>query len=353
MSTTLIVRDAILAVQGAPDGRKDAREHLAERLEEVARMAAPSTEECLEVLLSAAAGKEPEPDIVESLLIVGLSHPHLAARKGFVPAAMGRRLAARLERVGESERAIAILHELASRCPGDAAIDRDLQALLRRHGMVQDLGDRYFERAMDLMREGRNAEAVGCLREVLQLDRGRKDAARLIRDLRLKESGSRRKTRIHFGRILWVLLPLAAFGAVGWREYSLYEEFRLLPEGVDNHLPAQEARLGALEDFTSRYPVWHGAILAVKERTQLRLEVRRLREEGERRVAEELQAKRLVLEQAEVARQRGLERAGVQDFESALREFRLALELAGDDWEHGPQVAAEIQAITDYLETGE
>ena len=56
MSTTLIVRDAILAVQGAPDGRKDAREHLAERLEEVARMAAPSTEECLEVLLSDTVG---------------------------------------------------------------------------------------------------------------------------------------------------------------------------------------------------------------------------------------------------------------------------------------------------------
>src|ERR1051326_628003 len=139
MTTTLIVRDASLAINGAPEKRGEPREHLRLRIADVAHMEARTAEECVEVLSSVSNGEGADPDVLEALVIVGLAQ------------------------------------------------------LMRRQGMVQDLVNRYFERARKLMREGRNNEAAGWLREVLQLDPSRKDAARLIRDLRFKRAGSRRR----------------------------------------------------------------------------------------------------------------------------------------------------------------
>ena len=145
------------------------------------------------MLNSVANGEGADPDVLEALVIVALAHPALAKRLKMPSVATGRRLAAILERSAAIERTLAVFDVLQKHFPGHESLERDLSQLMCRQGMVQDLVSRYFERAQKLMREGRHNEAAGWLREVLQLDPGRKDAARMIRDLRFKRAKRSRK----------------------------------------------------------------------------------------------------------------------------------------------------------------
>lgn len=345
MTTTLIVRDAMLAVNGAPEKRGAPREHLHLRIAEVAHMDARTAEECIEVLTSVASGEGADPDVLEGLVIVALAHPALAKRLEMPTVATGRRLAAMLERSAAIEHALAVFEVLQRHFPGHESLERDLSQLMCRQGMVQDLVSRYFERALKLIREGRNNEAAGWLREVLQLDPGRKDAARLMRDLRFKRvKRSQRRSGNWRALFAVALLSLGLSWAV-LREFRLREEFRGLAQAAPGNVPALKRRLADMEQFIAGHPLWHGALQVLTERTALRVQLAVLeaKSEEEREVSE--RAARERIEAADLCRARGLAYAQAGDQRRALEAFREALEYGGPEWVQRERVARDVSDL--------
>lgn len=342
MTTTLIVRDATLAIHGAPDKRGEPREHLRLRVAEVAHLDTRTAEECVEVLGAVAGGEGADPEVLEALLILSLAHPRLAETSKLAPMPAGRRLATRLEREGEIDHAMAVLELLLAQFPGHEALERDMAQLMRRQGMVQDLVGRYFERAKRCIAEGRPSEAAGWLREVLQLDPARKDAARLIRDLRFKKMKQGRKLGGGLKVFVALLLCAAGIGALVRRELALAEDFRALPGANEGSTASLERRLSTLEKFVERHPVWHGSLGVLSERSELRVRLAVLADKArQERESVELE-QRLTLQNADLCRTKGLRQAQNGDIAGAIEAFTEALEYGGPSWEHRERVARDL-----------
>jgi tetratricopeptide (TPR) repeat protein len=305
-------------------------------------MDARTAEECIEVLSSVAQGEGADTDVLQALVIVGLAQPKLAERVGLGTVAIAHRLVAALERGGEIDRGLALLEILKKHFPSNESLERDLTQLMRRQGMVKDLVGRYYERARTLMREGRHAEAAGWLREVLQLDPTRKDAARLMRDLRIKRA-SRTQKKSGGWRTPFVLVLLVLGGAwVVLRELRLRAEFAALPTAAPGNEAALERRLADLERFMTAHPIWHGGLSVLNERATLRLELAQIAEaEQERRSAEERAAAER-LESADLCRTRGLGLAQSGDLRGALQALREALIYGGADWPPRERVERDV-----------
>jgi len=345
MTTTLIVRDAVFAINGAPEKRGEPHSHLAARIAEVARMEAQAIEDCVEVLSSVAGGEGADPEVLEALVVVGLALPDMAADLKLSTLETGRKLAVRLEREADTARALAVLDVLAQRFQGDESLERERAQLLSRQGTVKDLTERYFERAKHLLREGRKSEAAGWLREVLQLDPTRKDARRMLRDLRYK-GGARRKVRT--GGLVPLAL-IAALGAGGYlefqRERTLLHAYEALPKAIEGDLSSQRKRLAEVEQFVEAHPVWHGAFRAVAERSELRVQVSVLEEQESQTLQLEERAERERLEAAELLRRKGVMQFQSGDVPGALEAFRQALERGGPEWEQYQTVSRDVADI--------
>lgn len=347
--STLIVRDATLAINGAPEARKDLEEGLELRVREVSRMSREDLDACLDALLEGV--DQDAPDIALALAIVGLAQPAVLEARGRSALATGRKAAACLERSGDPEGALALIVALRARHRGHGALDRDYEAIVRRMGMVRDLADRYLQRANHLLRSGKDEEAIGWLREVLVLEPGRKDVARRIRDLRLKSEGRVGRARVPRKLILAATLVPLLLAALVVGDLSVRERFEALPSGRRDDIASLEARLGALEAFARRFPVWSGAVRVLRERSELRVELAEARERAavaeERRVLEQQEA----LELAESLRFRGRTAADEGHLSEAATFFRQALDAAPPDWEHGARLARDIEAIDAFLAT--
>lgn len=345
MSTTLIVRDATLAINGAPEKRDEPRAHLRLRVAEVAHMDPQAADECAEVLLSVATGEGADPEVLEALVILSLAHPKLAKRLELDSVGTGRRMAAALDRGGDPDRAFAVLELLQQHHPGQPTLERDLAQLMRRQGMVKDLVGRYYDRARKLVREGRHGEAAGWLREILQLDPGRKDAARLLRDLRFKR-GPRPKGRSFAFRPLF-LVAVLGLGAsyLALRELRLRGEFVALPQAAGENPEVLRRRLGELERFVESHPLWHGALRALTERTDLRLRIALLeeRERTQREAAQRTERERL--DAAELCRARGLMHVQSGDAKRGLEALREALAYGGPEWPAFEQVSRDVSVL--------
>lgn len=349
MSTTLIVRDATLVINGAPEKRGEPGEHLRRRLQEVTDMDLGMVEECADVLLTASAGEEPDPEVLEALIVIAIAQPTLAARMGLSPSTTGRRLAARLERLGQTERAMALLDVLVDSLPGEQALERDLGAVMRRQGMVRDLADRYLDRAQSLIREGRTQEAVGWLREILQLDRNRKDVARLIRDLRFQEASAAKSRQIRWRFVVFALLGSLGLSFVLFREVKLLDEYRAMPQVAEGNLGAMHRRLASLESFMDRHPAWHRTFHLLKERSALRIEVERLQEARRVESEREDERRREAMLTAEAARHRAMEKIAIGDLRGALAEFQQALQAGGPDWSDYEQVQRDAASVREFM----
>jgi len=313
---------------------------------EVAHMEAQTADECVEVLLSVAQGEGADPEVLEALVIVALAHPKLAKRLELDTVGTGRRLAASLERGGEPDRSFAVLELLQQHYPGQPTLERDLAQIMRRQGMVKDLVGRYYDRARKLVREGRTNEAAGWLREILLLDPGRKDAARLLRDLRFKRGGPRRPRRPLAFRPLF-LVAVLGLGAsyLALRELRLRGEYLALPQAAEGSTDALRRRARGLERFVESHPLWHGTLRALGERTDLRLKLA-LIEERERLAREAKEhSERERLESAELCRARGLMHVQSGDLPRALEAFRQALAYGGPEWSAFEQVSRDARAL--------
>jgi len=350
MVSTLIVRDVTLAVNGAPDTQLDPRGALAERVEAVSAFDDATVEECIEVLQPVASGDEVDHDVLEALMLLALARPEACARFEVSGLSAGRRLAAALEAAGEVDRTVAVLELLAERFPGNRGVERDLAAVMRRRGKVEELIERYLERANHLLKTGHTPEAIDQLREVLLLDRNRKDVARMIRDLRYQEvdegrEGKRRRRTVFLTLLFSLALSLAVL-----REIQIQREFDALPAVTGKDEAALHTRLASLEGFVQRYPVWHGSLGVLSERGELRVELERIEQERADAAEHKKEADRQSTELAEQARERGLLRIDSGDYASALKEFQSSLHLAPADWPRRERVERDVAAISKWLE---
>jgi hypothetical protein len=129
------------------------------------------------------------------------------------------------------------------------------------------------------------------------------------------------------------------------REKRLREEFLSLPTHVGGSSHSLKRRLGDLERFISEHPIWHGALRALSERTELRLELALL-EERERQEREQLErAERERLESAQLSLERGRMFVQSGDLERALASLREALVYGGPEWAEYSRVAADVAAL--------
>jgi tetratricopeptide (TPR) repeat protein len=238
-----------------------------------------------------------------------------------------------------------VLEAAARAFPRDRSVSRDLAALIRRQEVARDSVQRCLDRARRLIEKGRHGEAVPWLQEVLINDPSRKDVARTIRDLRFQvvEGSQARRRRWRLAASSLVLSLLASLAVL--HELRLRAEFQTLPEIRERSLASMRERLGALDEFTERHPIWHGTLLVLSERSALDVEIDRIEEAIS--MAQDLrgveQTRRI--EEANLLRERGRVRAEAGDYESALAELRRSLELATPDWRHRDRVEKDIQAI--------
>ena len=286
---------------------------------------------------------------LEALVVMGLAHPAVLKEAKVPLAHEGRRLAGLLERRGEADHAQEVLEFLARSDPADRGIDKDLASIMRRTGNVDRLVDRYLQRAEEAVADGRRRDAITWLREVLMLDRTRRDVARMIRDLQyadreVKEGWSRR-FRVAALTLLACGLVVGAF----FRELHLQRMYANLPEARVRDVESYQARLTGIDALIASNPLWLGMFEAGRERASLRGEIDKMGA----RMAE--QARTEANQRAELEalldwyRARGLMFVQQDNFRDALEQYQLALSEAPEGWEHRERVESDVEAIADRL----
>ena len=349
MTSTLIIRDAALAIHGAPELRADPAQHLRSRIAEVQSFQDQFLGECLDVLGGVAVDSA-DGEVLEAVLIASIARPELANPRGLAAIPVGRHLAAYHEKAGASAKAMATLELLVEVFPGHKALERDLAGLMRRQGMVAELVERYLQRAKQLLKQRRTSEAISWMREALVLDRSRKDVARTIRDLRYRELDRvvvrRSRKRVAIVTMTGSILIATA----GLRETRLAEEFRALPAASPGDVVGMQERLAALDAFMSRHPIWHGSLDVINERSALRMETDRIQEAQELATARRAEEEARRMEEADLAYKYGKQLAHDGAYAAALEELRRSLELALPQWEERDDVQRDIDAISAYLE---
>ena len=286
---------------------------------------------------------------LEACVVLWLAHPKALSRHGERCAAESRRLAAAYERRGEVARAQALLEQLVARNPGDKGLEHELSSLMQRTGNADRLIERYLHRAEEAMREGRRPDAVRWLREVLAVDRSRRDVARMIRDLQFEESEKRRAWRRRlraFGLV--VVLVSAGMGVMG-RESWLQERYAAIPPAEENDIVGMRDRLEQIDHLIAANPLWMGAFQASSERAELRAAIAK---HESRLIQEQLAAEAEVrrrLDEAESSYVRAREAVDEGDFAAAIGFYEHALGSAPADWSERERLQADIQAIREWM----
>lgn len=298
---------------------------------------------------------ESVPDAFEELegaVVLWLAHPKALARRGAEFLRLARRLATTYERRGDVARAQALLEQLVARHPADKGLAHELSSLMQRCGNTDRLVERYLKSAEEAIREGRRNDAVTWLREVLAVDRSRRDVARMIRDLQFEQSDKRRawRRRMRLSGLV-LLLAGAVLGAL-WRESWLQQRYAAIPPVEESDLPGLRDRLEEIDHLIASNPLWMGAFQASGERAELRVaiakhESRLLREQ----MAAEAELRRRI-DEAESNYVRARDAVDEGDLQSALAHFQHALAVAPEDWIARERTEADVKAIRAWLGQG-
>ena len=287
---------------------------------------------------------------LRALVVLGLAHPKALTGREAVLVQEGRRLAGLLEGRGETGEAQALLELLARVRPEDRKLDHELASLMQRSGNSDRLVERYMHRAEEALAGGRREEAIQWLREVLTVDRTRRDAARMIRDLQYEAAAKRRTLRRRV-RLAGLLLLLAAAAAVAvWRESWLNEQYESLPPAAEGSEDSLRARLAAIDSIVEGNPLWLGAFRASQERSDLRASIARLEAEAARsRLAAEAEQARLS-DEAESLRLRYRLAVEQGEIQVALEYLERVLALAPADWPERARLVADRAALAELLQ---
>jgi len=282
---------------------------------------------------------------LRALVVLGLAHPKaLAGRQSFL-IQEGRRLAGLLEGRGESGEAQALLEMLSRLHPEDRKLDHELASLMQRSGNADRLVERYMHRAEEALAAGQREQAIQCLREVLAVDRNRRDAARMIRDLQY-ESAAKRRTLRRRARMLGLFLLLSGTVAYAvWREIGINETYDSLSPASPDNIESLRARLQGIDAIIEGNPLWVGAFHASHERAQLRTRITQLESiEMSDRIEREADLGRK-LDEAESHRIRYRQAVEEGDMDAALEHLHAALDAAPSDWEFRPRLEADLAAL--------
>lgn len=289
---------------------------------------------------------------LEALLILGLAHPSVLKDNQISLAVEGRRLAVLLERSGELDRARGLLELLSAQLPDERAIDHELAGLLRRSGNTEDLVARYIQRAEECAAEGAISEAIPWLQEVLLIDRGRRDVARMIRDLRYQEADvkTRKRRRTRMLLIMGVISTLSTLFLA--REHRIRADFNEIPAVDMEAFPRSlYSRHEAVGDLLEGNLAWLGMMTANRERRDLQTRIDEHEKERARIVRDQLLEEERLKVMAEAARERALLQFGRGEYVQSLANFKRSLTMCTEDWEHRERVAANIAALEEWDET--
>ncbi|QDU68624.1 hypothetical protein [Engelhardtia mirabilis] len=346
MSLNAVLR----AVAVEPGDGEFLDEVLDRRLDRCGELTRSAAARALELVQAAVKEAGDDPRLLEALVLLGLSWPKLARRQSVDVPAFGRRAALLFEQGGDSDRGRALLEALADAFPEERGIDRDLSGLLRRLGDVDELARRYLAKAQVEIDGGRPMDAVPFLQEVLLADPGRKDIARLIRDLRYddaEQAQARKRKRRGVGAVvLFVLL-----GAVlVWREVELDRQFKALTPPADNSRTELDRRLGELNEFARINPVWHGMLAVDRQIAQVDRAIDDLQRREADRAAAIATDKTRRTEAAETARLEARRLVERGRYHEAIATFEQALDLAGDDWGQAARVREDVAAVRELIE---
>lgn len=343
---TWTIEDAVAALTAPVSGAPDAR---AAWQQQSQRAATDFDEKVAETiargLLDVLCRDFDDRRSLEALIVLGLAHARVLERHRATFANEGRRLALLLERAGEADRARALLEELAARMPNDPDIDRDLTAVLRRTGGANVIVERYLRRAEEAVASGKPMDAIMWLQEIVLIDRNRRDVARMIRDLRFqeKERKSRASRRVKIALVILVLV--GGVVAVWMRERQIAEQYASFPPAAEGNLASLKAREQAIDQLVDEQHAWLGMFPVLQDKRHLAMQIVVLEEQAAKVAHDAAIEKARLEDQAEDARTRGLAFAERGQFDSALADFRRALELSTPSWEHRARVQADIDAI--------
>jgi tetratricopeptide (TPR) repeat protein len=285
----------------------------------------------------------------EALVVLGLAHPRVLRDQKVHLGHEGRRLAAKLETLGEVERAQELLEVLAHNDPRDRGVDKDLASIMRRTGNVERLVERYLFRAEQAVGDGRRRDAITWLREVLMLDRSRRDVARMIRDLQYESRQVKEGWKRIF-RLVGLVLVMAGLGVgLVFREMHVARSYANLELPEPGNADSLRQRLSSLDSLIAGNPLWLGMFKAGRERASVRAELDRLdaAQSEAARLEADRRSERVI--HADSARTRGLLLVDQRDFDGAAEQLRNALELAPAGWASSERTQADLDALEEFL----
>lgn len=345
-----IVDDVIASVLGVDPSEGDERPDLEDQIERVAEEYDRRTAESFcRTLIDYLTEHPRSVDELEALLMLGLAHPRLLSRHRIPVLQESRRLAVLLEDQGEPGRAQGILEAVASRNPDNKALDHELASMMRRNGNGDRLVQRYLRRAEVAVREGRRKDAITWLREVLLIDRSRRDVARMIRDLRYEEVETKVAWRKRLQLACVVLFLFALASGFFAREWLIGQRYATLPETKPGDIASMQLRLEELDHLIAANPLWLGMFRAGRERVRLRTGIDKLQAlaaEQDRIAMEERETRVQMADSARMVARMAAEQGA---FDRALAKFREALRVAPPEWEPRERVESDIQAIEDWM----
>jgi tetratricopeptide (TPR) repeat protein len=340
----LIVEDVVQALTqtGEVRGEKLLREQMQRAADEFDETTAKAF---AKALLDELCTEPKDLRKLEALMILGLAHPSVLVEHRIPLAVEGRRLAIRLERAGDPERARCLLEVIASRLPEGESVERDLSDMESRTGSKAELVQRYLSRAEESVHAGRPMEAIPWLQQVLLLDRTRRDVARMIRDLRYHESERKAARRRRLRLVGFVCLVSALVVGVVVRERRIEDAYRGLPDARGEELADIRARLGHVQGLVDDHRFWFGMSRVLNERRQLRSAIDVLEARVSDQALEQRRDDARRAQMAEAARESGLEAAKRGEFDAALEDLRRALALAAPNWSGRERIQSDIAAI--------
>jgi len=354
----VIVDDVVTALTADVGAGPDARSALRERMQRAMQEFDERTAEAFaRALLDSLTHSPTDLRQLEALVILGFAHPEILDRHRISLHDEAERLVFLLERDGEADRAATVREMLtdsfsvhteppaAAPAPGapgaSGAQGTPAPAADERRSRVE----RCLRQADEAAMAGRHNEAIACLQEVLGLDPGRRDVGRMIRELRGRQREKRWRFMRHVRALCFTLLALGAVAWGVWREFELrreYGELSVTTQGPDAVL---QANLASIDEFVAANHFWFGMHQALTDKQAIETALARTARVAQRNKHEARVALEERLLGADAARVRGLMYAQKGQYEQALVDFRQALELAPDNWEHRPRVQADLEAI--------
>lgn len=348
----VIVEDVVTALTGDVASGPDARQALRERMQRATSEFNTRTAEAFSRALLESLTQNPE-DLrqLEALVILGCAHPEVLESHRISLHTESERLILLLEQTGDQERADTVREMIAE----STSVHR-VETPVAKPVVAREVGnerrervERCLRRADECTAAGRKREAIAALQEVMGLEPGRRDVARMIRDLR----GSSRRRNWQIGRALkTIFVLLVVGGALAFaylREMDVREQYGQLDRARTGEERLVQARLDAIDEFIATHHFWLGMTDALTDKARLEEQLRSLAQKQQKVKFEKQVATEELALSADSARTRALMYAQKGQFELALVDFREALKAAPANWEHRQRVQADLAAVEAFL----